>query len=488
MLKQFTEKQGEEISDLIADLSYFSRKNAFHKRCYDGKNSVMFMLSSDHQMANDQTGWIRKAVNYYTNAIVFQGFSNDKFLSRVYKKYKLQRKSSIAAKNAIIYGVGFILVSAGGDGENPLVISSIDPSHVACNYDDRNDVVKSAIIMDNDFFYGPYPTDVPSNSGTYITPNANYIFDIVGESYVVTNVFEHNLGFVPLVPIPNGNEQWNGTSEISSGWRANANFGSVVKIHSQRSIEGWSKPHLVGKHLKSEDEEVLNEKGEIVIVPKNIDSLEFDSDHMITLGTNYEPSPDGPVESPNQPDIDQIRASDPSSLAQYLAIAAKGMSGATSVPASSFGTDSEINPTSGDSIRAHSEEFNNAIYNKVNDHIAAWTTVGEYIYRVLRMEVPDDITPKFKAVPMNSSQSSDIEDTVNLYNSGVIPSNSTVYLDRILTPEQIDQLIDDRALAENISDTQSSFERMIAGLDSVNTTAADESEGVDYGSANSSGE
>lgn len=125
----FTEDEARLVKKLEGQLSRAAVPNQMHEAYYDGSFAARLLNISvpEHlgRMLRTVTGWAGTAVDVLEERLDFLGFADDD-MGGVFTDNALGEESGQVHLDAMIFGVGFVSVTAGGDGEPDLLVRGHD--------------------------------------------------------------------------------------------------------------------------------------------------------------------------------------------------------------------------------------------------------------------------------------------------------------------------------------------------------------------------
>src|SRR5690606_19640799 len=116
-------------------------------------------------------------------------------LDDVYAENHLDVDSGMAHLDALIFGISFVTVGAGWDGEPSPLITPHSPKALTVQWDRRTRRASSALAVVEE--------DGRLVEATLYLPNETVVMGRQGNLWTVLERDQHNLGRVPVVAVPN---------------------------------------------------------------------------------------------------------------------------------------------------------------------------------------------------------------------------------------------------------------------------------------------
>lgn len=410
------------VKQMRKQLDRVRQANRVFEAYYEGERRAKSLgISIPPKLACLRTalGWPATVVDSLEERLDFTGWHtpNDKAgLTEVYAENDLAVESGMVHLDALIHGVGFVLVHEGGDDDDTdIVISAQSPKDATGIYNTRTRRLDYGLAVRDD------------NTLILLTPEE--IITLLTSGGSSTSVYEvvdrrmHGFGQVPLVAFPNrrrSGRMW-GRSEITRPIRYLTDMAVRTALGAEISREFYSAPQrwVVG----ADKEDFTTSDGGVVTgweaVLGRVLVLGRDSNGEVpTVGQFSAASP--------QPYIDQLRA-----LSQL--VAAEG-----AIPAHYLGFVTD-NPASADSIRATEARLVKHAERRQVAFGAKWRQVANLVC-ALRGAETNGILPKW--VDASTPTKAATADAVTkLISAGALPATSTVTYDLLgFAPDQLAQL------------------------------------------------
>lgn len=403
------------LSTRLAD---YDIKNADKKAYYEGKNKLKDLrISIPPQLSGVETvvGWARTAVQVLEERLEFEGWHNgDNFgLNDIYRQNNLDSDGSLVHNDALVYGVGYIVVGAGNPGEPTPLITVEPPSRMTSIWDLRRRRVETAMLVDRDSKGKP-------TGGVIFTPDANITVAYRNGDWIEVERDEHRLGRVLVAQMTNqpsaGSSQ--GRSEITPAVRYLIDSAMRTFLGAEVSREFYSAPqrYVLGARedlFQDEDGNPLNSwsviQGRLLGVPYN------DEDSQM-------------------PQVGQFAANSPEPYMSYIRALATQLAAETAIPPTYLGFQTD-NPSSADAIRQMEARLVKRAERRQRQFGNAWTEVARLSYLVANNtsvlpEGFESVRPVWRDAS-TPTRAAAADEVTKLIAAGVLPATSEITLQRI---------------------------------------------------------
>lgn len=417
----FTAEEQVLVKQLEGQLSQHANANRVHERYYDGSFAARLLNIStpEHlgRMLQTVSGWAGTAVDVLEERLDFLGFS-DEGLSEVFVDNALDEEAGQVHLDAMIYGVGFVSVTAGGDGEPEYLVRGHDANNTTGVLNVRTRRLDAALTRDVkdgetvgvDLWLPDQVVTVRRDSG--------------GQPWQVVERVPHGLGAVPIVPFVNRartGARW-GKSEITAPLRRYADAAVRTLVSMDVNREFFSAPQRYAIGLSGED--FVGPDGAPmspwqVLTGRVWATGPVDDDEQEPRLGEFSPQPAGPF-------LQQLEG-----LAQ-LAAAEAGL------PGHYFGLRGD-QATSADAIRAMEARLVKRAERRQKSFGRAWSEVGRLVSAarsgVAVSDVDVSLTRWGNAATPTVAATADA--VVKYVQAGVAPGNSKAVWDRAgFSPEE----------------------------------------------------
>lgn len=332
------------IAKLSGRLQEHARKNKLKWAYYEGKNALKDLNIALPAVASSikaVVGWPEIVVDSLAERLEWQGWISPKAdiseLDQVFAENDLASEFAKATLESLVTGMGFLEVSAGGDGEPTIIIDAVTAGEATYMWDDRLNRMAAGYIEKTGENGEKYQTlHLPDRVISIITDPH--------EAEKETVCVKHGWGRCGLIRIPNRSRAGKdaGASEITTAIEYYTDHGVRTVLGMEFNREYYTTPQRY----------LLN---------ATFDQLGLDEDatesDLIQMGWKVAMSK-ALVVPPGDPDdglpnitAGQFQASPPTPYIEELKMMAQLVSAQSGVPVSYLGFASD-NPPSADSIRA----------------------------------------------------------------------------------------------------------------------------------------
>lgn len=365
-------------------------------------------------------GWCGTVVDVLEERLDWLGWTSeadDYGLQGVYAQNGLDIDSGMAHLDSLIFGVSFMSVGSGFDGEPNPLITPHSPKDMTGRWDRRTRRLSSALAT--------VSRDGQVVEATLYTPNETAVFEKRQGVWVAADRDQHNLGRTLVVAIPNrvrGSRDY-GRSEITRAVRYYADAAARTLLGLEVNREFYNAPQRVG--LNVDDSMFEDTDGNPVSPWTSIQGRIW----------NIPPNEEGAAE----PKVIQFDPASPAPYIDQVKGYAQLLSAEAGIPASYLGFTTE-NPASADAIMAGEARLVKRAERRQVAFGRAWHEVGRLALLVRDGSVPDDydtaVTTSWRDAN-TPTQAASADAAVKLIGAGVLPADSTITYDRIgLTPAE----------------------------------------------------
>ena len=361
-------------------------------------------------------------------------------LDDIFYSNDLDVDSSMLHTDALVYGVGFVVVGRGFEGEPDPLITVESPNRMTAIWDLRNRRLSAALLMDKEEIAhsdGTILERTQAQTGTLFLPNENVTFGRTSSGWSEISRDVHNLGRVLVAQFTNqpSSSSSRGRSEITPTIKYLTDSAMRTFLGAEVAREFYSAPqrYALGardSYFKDEDGNDLN--------PWNVIM-----GRMLAIPYNEE---DGV-----QPQVGQFPANSPAPYFEYVRSLAQAVAAEAAIPPSYLGITTE-NPSSGDAIRQLESRLIKRAERRQKQFGRGWTEVARLSVLVRDGVIPvgfEDVRPMYRD-PATPTRAASADEAVKLISSGILTPDSTVTYQRIgLSPIDIDTLRAEKARAES---------------------------------------
>jgi hypothetical protein len=464
-----TSSEHANIDGLFNQLKKYDAVNLEKQHLYEGKNKVKPLgIAIDPKLVRVQTtlGWVSTVVNVFEERLDFQGFldkSGTTDIQAVVRANDLDLESTLAHRDALIYGVGFVAVGSGNPelGEPTPLITVESPKKFTADYDLRTRRIKSALSVNRNSKGQPI-------TGALYLENETVYLEYMNGKWVEVFRDNHNLGRVPIARIVNNPRtgELNGSSEITPAVKDIVDASTRTLQHMAITSEFFSAPKYA--MLGAARDALEDSDGNPINALKAITGTIWDIPLNDDTGT------------PLMPQLQQLNANSPAPFIEQIKLYAQLLSQATGVPSNYLGFQTD-NPTSADALKAMEIRLIKAAERKQVSFSRGWMEVARLALLVRDGSVPDDFNENVSVQwkdPTQITQSAAADATFKLIQAGVLLPDSEVTYSRlgmsdtdkeILTQEK--QTFDAKTLLNNLATAADSAagEEVVAGEETSQT-------------------
>lgn len=366
-------------------------------------------------------GWCGTVVDVLEERLDWQGWStvdgDDTLgLKQVYEQNELDVDSGMAHLDALIFGLSFVTVGTGLDGEPSPLITPHSPKTVTGVWSRRQRRLEAAIAVD-------YLQGAPQTVTLYL-PNETVTVD-TSSQWVVVDRDVHNLGRVPVVIVPNrvrGSFE-TGRSEITKSVRYYADAAARTLLGLEVNREFYNAPQRIG--LNVSDDMFTDADGNPV------------SPWTAIMGRTWNIPP--AAEGEASPDVKQFPPSSPAPYIDQVKGYATLLAAEAGIPPTYLGFQTD-NPASADAIRAGEARLVKRAERRQASFGRAWREVGRLALLIRDGAIPEDYDTRVSvrwqdaATPTRAASA---DEATKLVASGILPADSEVTYDRIgLSPAE----------------------------------------------------
>jgi hypothetical protein len=418
------------IESLAGKLGEHAYKNYLLNHYYEGKNKLKDLrISIPPQLTNVETvvGWAGTAVDVLEERLDFEGYLNGDAigLNEIFRANELDLESSMAHRDALIYGTGFVVVGRGGSGEADPLITIESPKKMTAIYDSRTRKVSAALLV-NHTSKGEY------SSGSLYLPNETVFIEYSQTGWYEVGRDVHNLGAVPVSAIPNNPRSSDpyGRSEITPAVRSYTDAAMRTLLGAEVAREFYSAPQ---RYVLGADQDVFLDADGNPLNPWSVYQGRI-------LGLPYN------EDSGVMPQVGQFQAGSTTPYFEQIRAYAQLVAAETAIPASYLGFQTD-NPASADAIRQMESRLVKRAERRQRQFGRSWLEVAR-----LAIQVRDGITADELPLELNSvraiwrdastpTRAAAADEVLKLISSGVLLADSEITYNRIGLTEGDKQVV-----------------------------------------------
>lgn len=410
----------ELIDKLSKKLSAHHSKNEELEHYYEGKNRLKdLQISIPPQLTAVESvvGWAGTAVDILEERLDFEGYIGGDALglNDIYRANELDLEQSLAHKDALIYGVGFVVVGKGAEGEANELITIESPKNVTVEYDIRTRRPAAGLLLHKN------KNGNPSHGSLYL-PDVTISIEYVNGMWIDVDRDEHRMGRVRIVPLVNNPRSADsyGRSEITRGVRSLTNAAMRTMLGAEVAREFYSAPQ---RYVLGADENVFTDKD-----GNPLNAWSVYQGRLLDLPYNREDNV--------MPQIGQFAANDPRPYFDQIKAYAQMMAAETAIPASYFGFQTD-NPASADAIRQMEARLIKRAERRQKQFGRAWSEVAKLAIMVRDGISYDQLPSDIESVrpvwrdASTPTRAASADEAIKLIQAGVLTPDSEITYGRI---------------------------------------------------------
>ncbi|WP_431889455.1 phage portal protein [Nocardiopsis alba] len=401
------------VSQIEAHRSYNETREAY----YEGSKRIRQLgIAIPPKLSDVETvvGWPGMAVDVLDERLDLDGFAlpdgdiDDLDLDQVWRDNRMDDETGQAHLPALMHGVCFVTVSAGMEGEPPVLITVEPPTRMSGLWDTRARRLSAAASVVWDAEQGRYTA-----ATLYLADQTIFMeAPTGGGNLAVVKRSEHRLGrplVVPLVNRPRVGRPW-GRSEISRAVISYTDSAVRTLLGMEVAREYYSSPQLA--LLGVAEEAFQNPDGSAKT------AWEVYLGRVLALTRD---------EDGDLPQVQQISAGSPAPYLDQVRGLANMLAGEAAIPPSYLGFVTD-NPSSADAIRVSEARLVKRAERRQRVFGAAWCEVMRLALLVRDGVIPEEangLVARWRdaATPTRAAQSDSV---MKLVSAGVLPPNSEV--------------------------------------------------------------
>ena len=415
-LSVLSDDERDLITYLLEQVDRHAPVNAVKAAYYEGEQRIRdFGISVPPLMRSIETvvGWPGTTVDVLEERLDLEDFLSpgaDLGLSGIFQANDLDVEAPLAHLDALIYGIAFVAVGSGGDGEPDPLVTVESPMNMTALYDPRLRRLSAAFSRTADDL-GNLLT------ATLYLPEQTVTVERSAGMWVVVDRDRHNLGRVPVSRLVNRprSGRLGGRSEISKAVRSYTDSAVRTLLGMEVHREFYSAPQ---RYLLGGDESAF-------VGPDGTPRTAWETVLGRMLAINND-------EDGNRPEVGQFPASSPAPYLDQVRGLAQLLAAEAAIPASYLGFTTE-NPSSADAIRQAEARLIKRAERRQRMFGLAWTEAARLALLVRDGAVPDGFTavrPLWRDAS-TPTRAAAADEAVKLIAAGVLTPDSEVTYDRI---------------------------------------------------------
>lgn len=419
------------IEALVAQLTTKSHANSEAEGYYDGSHvETRYGISIPPTMQNADVvaGWGGTVVDVLEERLDWQGWSSDDQdlgLGEVFTANALDVDSGMAHLDSLIFGLSFVTVGSGIEGEPSPLVTAHSPKDMTGAWDRRSRRLSSALSW--------VKCAGSVEEVTLYLPDETAVFHRRSGSWVAVDRDRHNLGRVPVVVVPNRARASReiGRSEITKAVRYYTDAACRTLLGLEVNREFYNAPQRVGLNI---DESMFQD-------PSGNPVSQWTS--IMGRLWNVPPNDDGQP----APDVKQFSPASPAPYIDQVKGYATLLAAEAGIPGAYLGFHTD-NPSSADAIRAGEARLVKRAERRQSVFGRAWMEVGKLSLLVRDGAIPDrfdlSVSSRWRdaATPTRAASA---DEATKLIGAGVLSPDSSITYDRVgLTPAEQRQIESDK--------------------------------------------
>lgn len=440
-LNQLSQDEQFQLDYLLGRLYAFEAKNKVKEAYYEGEQRVrnlgIAIPPKVLNAINTVVGWSGTAVDVLEERLDWLGWDefSDFGLADIFNQNDLDVDAGLGHLDALIYGIAFVCVGTGQDGEPDQLITVESPRDMTGKWNGRTRRLESAAAR----FRDPQ-THADIGATLYLPDQTIYVErDAASAPWQVVNRDQHKLGRVPVSPLVNRprSSRVRGRSEISLAVRGYTDAAVRTLLGMEVNREFYSAPQ---RWAVGTNEDMFTKADGTVVT-----GWEAVMGRMINAPFD-EDNPEA------KPEFGQFPQSQPGPYLEQVRGLAQMFSAECAIPATylGFATDQAA---SADAIRAMEArlvkraERRQLVFGKTWLEAARLAVMMRDNLKVVPDEFYTDVQVRWRdaATP---TRAADADSAMKLVQAGVLPADSAVTYARIgLTDLEIRQIEADKRKA-----------------------------------------
>lgn len=417
----FSREEKALVDSMLAQIVAHSAANREHESYYDGSFTAHLLNIStpEHigRMLKTVSGWAGTAVDVLEERLDFLGYADDD-LVEAFETNALDEESGQVHLDTLIYGIGFVSVTGGGEGEPEQLIRGHDANNTTGILNPRTRLFDAALTRE-------------VKNGEVVGVDLWLPDQVVkarrqrhGSPWEIVDRKRNNLGAVQIVPFINRARigDRGGKSEVTAPLRRYADAAVRTLISMDVNREFFSAPQRYAIGMSTDD--FVGPDGRPlnpwqILTGRVWSTGEVGDDEREPKLGEFDPQPPGPF-------LDQIEG-----LAQ-LAAAEAGL------PSHYFGLRGD-QATSADAIRAMEARLVKRAERRQKSFGRSWSQVSRLVRAGRDRERVADVEASRTrwGNPATPTVGATMDAMVKAVQAGLAPGNSRVIWDRVgFTPEE----------------------------------------------------
>jgi len=428
-------EEKNNVNGLFKQLRSYDAKNAEKERYYEGKNKVKALgIAIDPSLANLRTAidWAKTVVDIKQERLKFEGYIDDSNLGLmdIFRSNDLNLQSKLAHTDALVYGMSFVAVGTGSEGESSPLITVESPKRFTADFNLRTRRLDSALSVTRDSKGNPL-------SGALYLPNETIYLEYFERNWFEVARDVHDLGRVPVAVIRNNPRtgEFHGSSDISNAVREITDSAMRTLQHMEVNSQFYSSPRIIALNAAQEafEDSDGNPINTFNAIAGNI--LDFPYNAADKVETR----------------VQQLNANSPAPFIDQIKMYAQLLSQATGIPSNLLGFDTG-NPTSAEAITAMETRLIKIAEDKKEMFSIGWLEVARLSLLVRDGSIPEEMSnvDTLWRDPATITRAASADATQKLIASGVLlPDSEVTYAKLGFTDAEKRQLTNEKNVADS---------------------------------------
>ena len=406
----------KSLSSRLASYDYGNEQREAYYRGRYYAPSLGIGIPPNSVLNKVTVGWASTVVDTIEERIEFLGWSDasgedDELLSAVYESSDVGSESSAVHSDALMYGIGFLSVTAGGAGEPEVLVRAHSARSTTAEINPRTGLVEAGITYH-------------SNKEATLWKSDEIVELVRGSEHGVWEVAEripHSMGRVPLVAVVNRTRAGDrrGRSEITPGIITAINSATRALRAMDVNREFFSTPQRYGIGLSEENFE-------------GVDSWKLISTRMLLAPRDEEEG--------TEPKFGEFSTVSPGPYLDQIKGLASLVATESGIPESYFNIP-HSNPTSADAVRAMENRLIKRAERRCRQFTSPWVEVGRLARAVVTGHLDVEDSPRVRwADPATPTLAATTDAMVKAVQSGVLPVGEVVWRRMGLSEHEIESV------------------------------------------------
>lgn len=443
-MNDLTDIEIGELNRLVGGLQHYRRVNRSKWAYYDGEAGVKNMgIAIPSSMVNITAilAWPEIVVDALEERLDWLGWAgiggtDVTGMQAVFREQQLGAEVAKAILEALVTGVGFVEVSAGGTGELPVQVGAVPASRATFRWDARRGRMAAGVVVSTG--------DRGERLETLYLPDETVTVTRSGNRVEVVSRVTHNRGRCGLVVLANRSRagEIRGKSELTPAIRYYTDHAVRTLLEMEYNREIYTTPQ---RYFINVDPGELGMDADSSESGRALQAYRAAMTHATAIPANDEGMP--------EPKLGQFQSAPPTPYIEEVKMMGQHVAAAAGIPVSYLGFNTD-NPPSADAIRAlearliKKAERRQAIFGEALRNDLGYIVASILNGAPVEHEFVGGLQVRWRnAATPTMAASADA--AVKLAGSQIIPPDSEVLLEMLgLTPEDQQRVQADRVRAQ----------------------------------------